>query len=352
MFFRSVCNPIFVGLGTAAIFAAGASLPAYAEPSESPSQTSPAASESPTTPAPTTPTPTTPAPESPGAVDPPSTPQAPSPSPTERPPATPTPAQLFVTLSLPSGKIYEGDTIYASVHVHASKQAQEARLKLSATGSPKPSIARCATPCDLGTLGTRGRALSIKLTVPDDINSSKMTLTAQLSASGSTADTATRTVSITKKLETSPSPTPSPTNTGGTGTGGTGTGGTGTGGTGTGGTGNYPAAPTGSFGPSASVPPPQVFPGLTPGDTAAPNPAIASNAAPGAATSVLRSNERRAGQELRFEQMASTQAAWLAALMVAFSLLLTQIRLGRRPAPAAAAGKGAHRRPRRGMFSA
>ena len=52
--------------------------------------------------------------------------------------------------------------------------------------------------------------------------------------------------------------------------------------------------------------------------------------------------------------MASTQVAWLSALLVAFSLLLTQLRLGRRRVPAGAAGrvrpKGAHRRPRRGLF--
>jgi hypothetical protein len=50
--------------------------------------------------------------------------------------------------------------------------------------------------------------------------------------------------------------------------------------------------------------------------------------------------------QLTFDKLARTQAAWLAALLVAFSLLLTQVRLGKattkdvRP-------KGTHRKPRR-----
>jgi hypothetical protein len=50
--------------------------------------------------------------------------------------------------------------------------------------------------------------------------------------------------------------------------------------------------------------------------------------------------------ELTFDKLASTQAAWLAALLVAFSLLLTQVRLGR-SAVRAPKPKGAHRRLRR-----
>lgn len=50
-------------------------------------------------------------------------------------------------------------------------------------------------------------------------------------------------------------------------------------------------------------------------------------------------------QELSFNKLASTQVAWLAALLVAVGLLLTQLRLGRlsvrSPRP-----KGNHRRPR------
>jgi hypothetical protein len=55
-------------------------------------------------------------------------------------------------------------------------------------------------------------------------------------------------------------------------------------------------------------------------------------------------------QELTFQRLASTQAAWLAALLVAFSLLLTQIRLGK--PPEARRRKGEHRRRRTGAFQA
>jgi hypothetical protein len=72
----------------------------------------------------------------------------------------------------------------------------------------------------------------------------------------------------------------------------------------------------------------------------------------------LRNNKAPVAQDLTFERMASTQIAWLAALLVAFSLLMTQLRLGRRrtaPVPARSAraagrSKGHHRRPRRGLF--
>jgi hypothetical protein len=50
--------------------------------------------------------------------------------------------------------------------------------------------------------------------------------------------------------------------------------------------------------------------------------------------------------ELTFDKLASTQAAWLAALLVAVSLLLTQIRLGRVNLRDTKV-KGAHRKPRR-----
>jgi hypothetical protein len=86
----------------------------------------------------------------------------------------------------------------------------------------------------------------------------------------------------------------------------------------------------------------------------APNPSVAPSPAPNSGTpqSRLQGNKAPVAQDLTFERMASTQIAWLAALMVAFSLLLTQVRLGRRRLPAGAPKhtKGSHRRPRHGMF--
>ncbi|MFG2003631.1 hypothetical protein ACGFNU_31170 [Spirillospora sp. NPDC048911] len=107
-----------------------------------------------------------------------------------------------------------------------------------------------------------------------------------------------------------------------------------------------PPSPNSTFNPSTQSPQvalPQI---------AQPSPSVAAATAP-APNSRLRGNERPVAQDLTFERMASTQVAWLAALMVAFSLLLTQLRLGRRrtgPAAAPIRPKGDHRRPRRGVF--
>ncbi|TDB82417.1 hypothetical protein E1264_31425 [Actinomadura sp. KC216] len=127
-----------------------------------------------------------------------------------------------------------------------------------------------------------------------------------------------------------------------------GSGGSGSGGSsGSGSTGGYiPPAPNSSFDPRN----PQVaLPPIT--SPNAPNPSVA----PGQVAtpqSRLQGNKAPVAQDLTFERMASTQIAWLAALMVAFSLLLTQARLGRKRMPAAAPKrtKGEHRRPRRGSF--
>ncbi|MFI0404296.1 hypothetical protein [Actinomadura sp. 3N508] len=107
-----------------------------------------------------------------------------------------------------------------------------------------------------------------------------------------------------------------------------------------------PPAPNSSFDPRN----PQVaLPPIT--SPNAPNPSVA----PGQVAtpeSRLQGNKAPVAQDLTFERMASTQIAWLAALMVAFSLLLTQARLGRKRMSAAAPKrtKGEHRRPRRGSF--
>ncbi|RFS83063.1 hypothetical protein D0T12_23040 [Actinomadura spongiicola] len=152
------------------------------------------------------------------------------------------------------------------------------------------------------------------------------------------------------KDKTTP-PKPSPTkskskaSTTSAGSGGSGSGRSGSSGTGTTG-GVIPPAPNASFDPRN----PQVaLPPIAP--PGAPNPSVA----PGTSMtpqSRLQGNKAPVAQDLTFERMASTQVAWLAALLVAFSLLLTQLRLGRRrlPAEAPKRPKGTHRRPRHGMF--
>lgn len=154
----------------------------------------------------------------------------------------------------------------------------------------------------------------------------------------------------TKKPSRTPSkPSPTPTKTAGaSGSSGSGSGGSGSGSGSSSGTGGYvPPSPNSSFSPrnpQVALPPIQ-----------APSPSVAPSPVPGSGTpqSRLQGNKAPVAQDITFERMASTQIAWLAALMVAFSLLLTQLRLGRRRVPAGAAAKrtkGTHRRPRRGMF--
>ncbi|MGI5207513.1 hypothetical protein ACQEU6_38795 [Spirillospora sp. CA-108201] len=143
---------------------------------------------------------------------------------------------------------------------------------------------------------------------------------------------------------TTPSPTPSHSSSSGASRGGSG--GNGSSGNGTGTNGSVQTSPNSSFEPQN----PQVaLPSIQ-----APSPSVAPSPAPGAGTpqSRLQGNKAPVAQDLTFERMASTQIAWLAALMVAFSLLLTQLRLGRRRLPAGAPRRprGTHRRPRGGMF--
>ena len=147
------------------------------------------------------------------------------------------------------------------------------------------------------------------------------------------------------RTPTKPSPTSSRSSSSGTSHGGSG-GGNGSSGNGTGTSGSVQTSPNSSFeaqNPQVALPSIQ-----------APNPSVAPSPNPGAETpqSRLQGNKAPVAQDLTFERMASTQIAWLAALMVAFSLLLTQLRLGRRRLPAGAPRRprGTHRRPRGGMF--
>ncbi|MFD0687968.1 hypothetical protein [Actinomadura fibrosa] len=246
---------------------------------------------------------------------------------------------------------------------------------IKASSSKATVGGECAAPftsdgCAVGKLadGERDRVTST-VQVPKSI---KKTLTVKLSITVTATDLAakTATTSLTyvvpkpsptptptktkPKPSKSPSPTPSSSSSGGSGSGSGGSGGSGSGSggttgttTGAGGAGSVLPSPNSSFGaqnPQVALPP-----------IAAPSPSVAAPS-PGATVPVsrIRNNKAPVAQELTFERMASTQIAWLAALLVAFSLLLTQLRLGRRNSPAAVAArksKGAHRRGRRGMFA-
>lgn len=175
------------------------------------------------------------------------------------------------------------------------------------------------------------RTVAVTLTVPSDVTSGKVDAYATIDAQNADPFDV-KPVYVTVKKP--------PTHTGG----GTGTG-TGTGGSTSGGV-NTPSLPTGNLPTGGVSPTPTggaVLPSIPPQQppTTAPDPTVQQ-------TSSSQSMRSTAAEpdEMTFDKLASTQAAWLAALLVAFSLLLTQLRLGKAGSRDARSG-GSHRRPRR-----
>jgi hypothetical protein len=110
-----------------------------------------------------------------------------------------------------------------------------------------------------------------------------------------------------------------------------------------------PPSTAGQLAPATNGVPSAQFPQIAPqsGQPGVNSPVVAGGAAQNMGALRAASPEP---QELTFQRLASTQAAWLAALLVAFSLLLTNIRLNK-PADARRR-KGVHRRQRTGVFQA
>lgn len=343
---RSAVKPIFVGLGAAAVLAAGG----------------------------------------PSAL------AAPSPSPSASEPASPAPGSLDVDVFTKPVNPEAGDTVDVTTIIEATGGAvADVRIKgIRAGASGVTLTGACTAPftsedCAAGDLsGGEDAVFRWKLEAPE--TTEKVEVTVTVAAAGlddvvvpatvsfvlpSPSPTPTKppppptetptesptkspTKTPSKKPSKTPSKTPSPpaSSSGGGSGGGGSAGGTSTG-----------AGSTGSTGSTGSVLPPQPNSSFDPRDPQvalppidAPSPSVAPGQGGVATTpqSRLQGNEAPVAQDLTFERMASTQVAWLAALLVAFSLLLTQLRLGRRRVPAGAAGrvrpKGAHRRPRRGLF--
>ncbi|QXJ21325.1 hypothetical protein AGRA3207_002165 [Actinomadura graeca] len=343
---RSATKPILLGIGTAAVLAAGSgSAIAYgsASPSTSPSPT--------ITPAPT--------------------------STSTAPPADP-PGKLIVSVDPVDSDVTLGERVQVNTHVSAKGGTVTGVKVLGIQVNNTKAVlgGECKKPftmsaCTVGTLkdGERDTVISTLL-VPESVKKKlTVTLTVTVGATG------TKSLPVPAKVTYKPKPKPTPTlspgkgegpsdgksgkDKGGSGSGGSGggTGGSGSGGTGgTGGGG--PAANPGGYvppAPNSSFDPKNPQVALPP--IAAPNPSVAPSPQPAAPASRLRNNKSPVAQELTFDRMASTQIAWLAALMVAFFLLMTQLRLGRRDAPRSAAAararrvKGTHRRARRGTFA-
>ncbi|HEU5023881.1 MAG TPA: hypothetical protein VFV01_03065 [Spirillospora sp.] len=283
-------------------------------------------------------------------------------------------------MSALSGTVRPGGTVQVRTHVIAEGGTVTGIKVVRITTSPEATVGGdCTAPytstgCTVGELAEGHRDLiESTVTAPESIKKSgPLTFTITVDSADTEAlakavtvklvvpspsPTKTPTKSPTKSPSKSPSPsasaTPSASSSGnrhGSSSGGGSGSSGGTGGTSgtTSGTGYVPPAPNSSFqakNPQVALPP-----------IAAPTPSIAPNTAAVTPESRLRGNKAPVAQDLTFERVASTQVAWLAALMVAIAVLLTQLRLGKRRAPAGAASaamrraRGMHRRTRRGMF--
>lgn len=329
MVFRSAYDPIFVGLGAAAILATGAvtSVAASTDPGPS-SSTSAGASADP----------------------------APSPDP-------PPPPNLYVSVAAQSKKLYPGDSTKTAVHVFATgRVASEVLLTISDSSSKVTVSPACVVynkACRLQDVDKKGKTVWLNVAVAKKAKPGNVLITATVTdaADGAEPEATDQTLTISKKPpvkapatpKPKPTPTPKPSNTPSSGGNGSGSGGSGTSpqnngaGTATGGNSVLPPLPSSNAqAPSVALPPvaqpPVAQPSIAPSPVAAPS-------------STLRAGTSPAASELSFERLAGTQAAWLAALLAAFSLLLTQVRINRiamgyrRP-------KGDHRRSRKGMFGA
>lgn len=333
MICRATVKPIFVGLGTAAILAAGGAS-AVADAAPSPPGSDPASRE------------------------------------------------LQVNVASSATKLDPGDSLDITTTVTAvgGAVANVKITNITATLKGTTVTGDCGAPfesagCTVGDLaeGKSGAPVTSHVTVPEEgpdattVYSIIVTVdAADLSpVTGATTfkyvvpakpptktPTPTPTPSKTptkspSRKPTKPSPTSSRSSPSGTSRGGSGGGSGSSGnGNGTGTSGSVQTSPNSSFeaqNPQVALPSIQ-----------APSPSVAPGPNPGAGTpqSRLQGNKAPVAQDLTFERMASTQIAWLAALMVAFSLLLTQLRLGRRRLPAGAPRRprGTHRRRRGGTF--
>ncbi len=187
---------------------------------------------------------------------------------------------------------------------------------------------------------TKAVRLAITMTIPSDLTSGKILAEGHAEAANIVKTVDAKPFSITVKKKTTP---PS---TGGTSGGSTGSVGSGS----TSNVGSIPPSGTGTTttgnNGGAVLPPITQQP-----PTTAPEPTTTTVQPVGNSQSMRNSAE--GSDELSFNQLASTQAAWLAALLVAFSLLLTQVRLGKATGKVALQ-KGAHRKTRKqaGRFRA
>lgn len=299
---RSVRNPLIIGVGTGAVLIIGTApvvLAATGTASPSPSDS---------TSAPASPSP------------------KPDPSTTTKPPTPPPPADPWLSLGFTRypTSIQQGSTatMYIQVVPHIAKDGKSAKNVALQAGSSRAKVTFIGAH-GFSTL-SYSKFVEISVSVPSSVSSGNVVIWAHVQADNADSRYAKSLSLAVKKKPKSHSTTPT-----------------------SGGGGGAPTTPSGSDlnpgTPSATSTPPQTaasLPDLTQQQT--PTTAPVQNSSN---SQSMRSTGDDADQ-LTFDKLASTQAAWLAALLVAFSLLLTQVRLGRTtgktPKP-----KGTHRKTRR-----
>ncbi|MBA9003991.1 hypothetical protein [Thermomonospora cellulosilytica] len=337
--FRSAGNPIVLGLGTAAVLALGVTYPAWALDDASSSTSQPSGDEASDrvriTFAVTEPVPRGKGFEVKVTVTPLEQPEpTPTPSSSESPSPTPKPEDPLAGM----------------------------KLVLRAPNVPALTLSRCtvAEPCALATPedpDAAGDTETILVTIPKSYTPKNLTLIAKVTAEGVEVGSDEETVTVRQPpppspTKTSPKPTKTPSKdpgrldrsptSGSSGSGGGSSSGSG-GSSVSGGVAYTPPAPNGS---AATLPPVSLPQAGAPAPTIAPGTAGTTGTV--APQTALRSGTDPVAYRQEFDQLARTQAAWLSALVVAFCLLVAQLRLNRgRTATAAAPArrrKGAHRR--------
>jgi hypothetical protein len=319
---RSVRNPLIICVGTGFVLVSGTAPVALAGETPSPSADTSASAKS-------TPK-TTPGPTHSTSVDP-STP------PTTPPPPPPDPTLTVSFQHAPSSlRQSVSSSFYVEVTPHIPKGSKApVNVDVTLGGSAGTFVFESNSKHAIAIKSlSYAKLFAVTASVP---SKGKVKLWARGDADNTPVYTKTLSLSVKAKPKSTSS------NSGGSGSSSSGSSGSSSATTSgsdlpTGSTGSGTTAATGSAGDGAVLPPMTA----TQAPTTAPPTSVVQNTGN---TQSMRGSADEA-DVLTFDKLASTQAAWLAALLVAFSLLLTQVRLGRANTKDKGP-KGAHRRPRR-----
>jgi hypothetical protein len=297
--FGSRTKPFVLTLGAATVLAiGGATVPLTAlasdsgstaeDPTTDPSSTPGAdPSESPTPdPTPSDP-PTSDPTDPPPVIDPPSDP----------PGGGTTAPSLTISMSLSSKTAGPGGSVTATVKVSSrNATAHNAQLRLSASG------ATVLSPGGLGDLGSTSRSVASLVTIPTTHGPGTVTVTAAISADHATTRRTSQTINVTTAAAAAA-------NLGAPGMSG------------------LPFTAPGSGLPGA----PMTLPGLQPQlPLIGQPPAVAPKLGQPGTPTALRAASSPLGMDDTTYRLVVTQMAWLSALLVFMSVLLTQIRVKRR----------------------